>query len=233
MSPVKDFLVAHLMPEKCYVEFFINSRFHVPCSTFVLNKIIGVWILLDVVFAQLLQLLKILWRRNADGLSLACVLLQLYASSGPVLFAMAHNFPLFAWGERLFLTTQTAMIVFLILHYRGDTIRGMLFVSVYAISLILLGLYAPAQIISAMHSSSLAALIASKVFQARTNYRNGHTGQLSPLSVFLTCAASLGLVCVSLQDTGNSLATASYIVSACFSCVLLAQILSAAKKKIE
>ncbi|XP_054611758.1 mannose-P-dolichol utilization defect 1 protein-like isoform X2 [Dunckerocampus dactyliophorus] len=234
-SPVKDFLVAHLMPEKCYVEFFINFRFHVPCLMFVFNKIIGLWILLDVFFAQLLQLLKILWRRNADGLSLACVLLQLYASSGPVLFAVAHNFPLFAWGERLFLTIQTSVIVFLILHYRGDTVRGILFVLAYAALIILLGSCAPAQVIAVMHSSSLAALITSKVFQARTNYRNGHTGQLSSPSVFLSCAASLGLIFVSLQDTGNSLATASYVLSACLSCILLAQVLccvsSTAEKK--
>lgn len=37
-----------------------------------------------------------------------------------------------------------------------------------------------------------------QVLQARANYSNGHTGQLSTLSVFLMCAGSLGLAFASL-----------------------------------
>lgn len=43
---------------------------------------------------QLPQLLKILWRRSAAGLSLASALLQLYACTCPVLYAAANSFPL-------------------------------------------------------------------------------------------------------------------------------------------
>ncbi|XP_077361713.1 mannose-P-dolichol utilization defect 1 protein-like [Festucalex cinctus] len=224
-SLIKDFLVTHFMPEKCYVELFVNFNLYASCLTLVLNKIIRLWILLDIVFAQLLQLLKILWRRNAEGVSSASILLQLYASSGPVLFAMTHKFPLFAWGERLFLIVETTMILFLILHYRGDTVRGISFVLAYSGLTALLGSYAPAQVISAMQSSRLTAIIASNVLRARANYINGHTGQLSSTSVLLSCAASMGLIFVSLQDTGKSLATASYLMSACFSCILLIQVL--------
>lgn len=44
--------------------------------------------------AQGLQLLKLLWKGSAVGLSLTSALLQLYALSCPVLYAMANNFPL-------------------------------------------------------------------------------------------------------------------------------------------
>lgn len=44
--------------------------------------------------AQGLQLLKILWKGSAVGLSLSSALLQLYALSCPVVYAMANNFPL-------------------------------------------------------------------------------------------------------------------------------------------
>uniref|UniRef100_A0A3Q2YP80 Mannose-P-dolichol utilization defect 1a n=1 Tax=Hippocampus comes TaxID=109280 RepID=A0A3Q2YP80_HIPCM len=217
-SPVKNFLVNHFMPEKCYTELFVNFYLHgEACCQHIWSPDVGC-----LFTSQLLQLLKILWRRNAEGVNSASILLQLYASSGPVLFAMTHNFPLLAWGERLFLTIQTTMILFLILHYRGDTFRGILFVLAYGGLIVLMGSYAPAQVISAMQSSSLAAII---ILQAGTNYRNGHTGQLSSASVLLSCAASLGLIFVSLQDTGKSLATASYLMSACFSCILLAQVL--------
>ncbi|KAM9846379.1 mannose-P-dolichol utilization defect 1 protein-like [Aulostomus maculatus] len=224
-SPFKEFLVSHLMPEKCYERLVVNWQLHVPCLTFVLNKSVSVWIVLDIFLAQLLQLLKIAWRGSADGLSLTAVLLQLYSFSYPVVYVMANNFPLFAWGERLFMVTQTATTVFLILHYRGDTLKGLLLLSAYSSVMFLLGSYASAALISVFESSSLLALLASKVAQAVTNHSNGHTGQLSSPSVFLTWAASLGLSFVALQDTGSSLTLISHILSAALSCVLLAQVL--------
>ncbi|XP_008300819.1 mannose-P-dolichol utilization defect 1 protein-like [Stegastes partitus] len=224
-SPLRDFLVTYLMPEKCYEHIFVHLHWHVPCLKFVLNKTVGFWIILDTFLAQLPQLLKILWRGNAEGLSLISVLLQLYAFSCPVVYAIANHFPLFAWAERLITLAQTAAIVFLILHYRGNTLAGVLLPSGFGGLVFLLGSYATAAVASVIHSSSLAALIASKVFQTTTNHQNGHTGQLSTLSVLLSWAGSLGVVWISLQETGGSLATLSHILSAGLSCVLLVQVL--------
>ncbi|KAF3840715.1 hypothetical protein F7725_006577 [Dissostichus mawsoni] len=209
-SAFKNFLVTFLMPEKCYERFFVN--FHMN--------------------AQLPQLLKILWRRSADGLSLTSALLQLYAFSCPVVYAIAHHFPLFAWGERLITLSQTAAIVFLIVYYRGQTLTGILFLLAFGGAVFLLASYAAAAVVSAMQASSLPALIASK---AGTNHSNDSTGQLSSLSVLLSWAGSLGFIFVSLQETGNWLATVSHTLSACLSCVLLAQVLcpDATKKKSE
>ncbi|XP_022044612.2 mannose-P-dolichol utilization defect 1 protein-like [Acanthochromis polyacanthus] len=223
-SPLRDFLVTYLMPEKCYDEIFVRLNWHVPCLKFVLNKAVGIWIILDTFLAQLPQLLKILWSRSAEGLSLISVLLQLYAFSCPVVYAIANNFPLFAWAERLFTLAQTAAIIFLILHYRGDTLTGVLLLSGFSGLVFLLGSCASAAVVSVIQSSSLAALIASKVFQTITNHQNGHTGQLSTLSVLLSWAGSLGVVFTSLQETGGFLATLSRILSAGLSCVLLVQV---------
>lgn len=46
-----------------------------------------------------------------------------------------------------------------------------------------------------------------QVLQAGTNYRNGHTGQLSTLSVLLTWAGSLGVGFVTLQVCSQELHT--------------------------
>ncbi|XP_029925605.1 mannose-P-dolichol utilization defect 1 protein-like [Myripristis murdjan] len=225
-SPVKDFLLSHLMPEPCYHEFFVNLHFiHVPCLRIVLSKTVGFWILLDTVLAQLPQVLKIMRKRSAAGLSLTSVLLQLYAASCPVVFCMANSFPLYAWGERLFTLVQIAVIGFLILHYHGDDLKGLLFLLAYSGIMLLLGSYATAAVVSMMQASSIVAVIASKLIQAGTNYCNSHTGQLSSLSVLLVWAGSLALIFVSLQETGNSLNTLAHILSACLSCVLLAQVL--------
>ncbi|KAM8899759.1 mannose-P-dolichol utilization defect 1 protein-like isoform 6-T6 [Spinachia spinachia] len=224
-SSLKDLLVTYLMPEKCYERIFVNFDMNVSCLKFIMNRIVGIWIILDTFLAQLPQLLKILWRRNAEGLSLTSVLLQLYAFSCPVVYAMANNYPLFAWAERLVTLAQTAAIVFLILHYRGDTLSGMVLLLLYGAAMFLLGSFAAAAVVSMMQASSLAALITSKVLQARTNQCHGHTGQLSSLSVLLSWAGSLGVLLVSLQEAGSLFTTLSQALSASVSCVLLAQVL--------
>ncbi|KAM6970599.1 mannose-P-dolichol utilization defect 1 protein-like [Aplochiton taeniatus] len=227
LSPTKEFLLTYLMPEKCFNYFFVDFNFvHVPCLKILLGRVVGPWIILGTVLALLPQLWRVLRARSAKGLSLCSILLQLYAISAPVVYCMANNFPLSAWGERLFMLIQAAAIGFLILHYRGNTIKGLLFVLVYGGLLLVLGSRrtSPA-VIAMMQDSSVGATVASKVIQAGTNYGNGHTGQLSGLSVFLVCAGSFALIFTSLQETGTSLTMLAHVVSACFSCVLLVQVL--------
>ncbi|KAK9536385.1 hypothetical protein VZT92_006170 [Zoarces viviparus] len=102
----------------------------------------------------------------------------------------------------------------------------MLLLLAYGGAMFLLGSYAAAAVVSVMQASSLAASIASKlVLQARTNHCNGHTGQLSTLSVLLSWAGSLGVLFASLQETGSLFTTLSQTLSAGLSCVLLVLVL--------
>ncbi|CAG02892.1 unnamed protein product [Tetraodon nigroviridis] len=77
--------------------------------------------------------------------------------------------------------------------------HGLWLLSAYSVAMFLLGSYAAPAVISLLHETSLAAFIASKGFQARTNHVNGHTGQLSSVSVLLSWAGSLGLTFIALQ----------------------------------
>lgn len=67
--------------------------------------------------AQLPQLLKILWRRSAEGLSLTSMLLQLYAFSCPVVYAMANNYPLLYVSRK---------VKFLLFQHSREKCRNML-----------------------------------------------------------------------------------------------------------
>ncbi|CAG5875075.1 unnamed protein product [Menidia menidia] len=233
-SPFKALLVGNVMPEKCYEEILVNFHWHVQCVMYVLTKAAGLWIMLDTLLAQLPQLLRVLWKGSAEGLSLTSALLQLYALSCPVIYAKANNFPFFAWADRLLTVAQAAAIVFLILHYRGETLKGLLLLPGCGGVMLLLASRAAAKVVTLIQASSSVAAIASKAVQTFTNYSHGHTGQLSGLSVALTGVGSLGVVVVSLQEAGGSLATLLDTLSAGLSLLLLAQVLcysSSAKKK--
>lgn len=191
-SIMKDVLVTFFMSEKCYGEFFVNFRLDVYCLKMVLARVGGFWILFEVLLAQLLQLLKILWRGSAEGLSLTAVLLQLYAFSCPVVLAVSHNLPHMAWAEKFFLMAETAAIVLVILRFRGDFVRGVLLLFIHCTLVVLLVNYAPGSLIFKMQDSILPTIVLSKLIQVRTNYYNGHTGQLSRPSLILSLGGALG-----------------------------------------
>lgn len=212
------------MPEKCYDEIFVHYRVNVPCLKLSVNRMATFWIILDTFLAQLPQLLKILWRGSAEGISLFSILLQLYALSCPVVYCVANKFPLFAWGERIFMLVQATAITVLILYHRGEFLKGLLFPVGFGGVIFLLSSFAPPAFISFMQDSSPVAIITSKALQVQTNHRNGHSGQLSTVSVFLSWAGSLSVTFISLQESLYSGTILSHILSTSLSGVLLVQV---------
>ncbi|KAL2095249.1 hypothetical protein ACEWY4_009968 [Coilia grayii] len=225
MPAVKEFLLNFFMPEKCYDEFFLHFNFaHVPCLKIVLSKSMGLWIMMGTVFAQLPQIWKVLKAGSAQGLSLASALLGLYAISGYVAYCIAQGFPVGAWGESLFILTQVMLLNFLILHCNGQTIRGLLFLVLYcAIMYVLTSPLVPRKAVSVVQESGVLAVIASRLIQAGSNSLSKHTGQLSAVSAVLVFMGSLAHLCVSLQETGQSLSTLTQGLACLCSGVLVAQ----------
>lgn len=220
---MKDILVTFFMSERCYGEFFVNFRLDVSCLKMVLARLGGFWILFEVLLAQLLQLFTVLWWRSAEGLSLTAVLFQLYAFSCPVVFAVTHSLAPVAWAEKFILMAETAAIGLVILRFRGDSLRGVLFIFVYGALCVLLVRYAPALLIFKMQDSILPAIVLSKLIQARVNYCNGHTGQLSRPSLILSLFGALGKM-INYWYPDRAVETLLHIALVCISFVLLIQL---------
>ncbi|KAL7876031.1 hypothetical protein AOLI_G00109940 [Acnodon oligacanthus] len=241
MDPLKDFLVNYLMPEKCYDEFFLNFNFlHVDCLKIVISKCLGIGIILGSVLVKLPQILKLIGAKSAEGLSFNSVLLELFAITGTMAYSIANSFPFSAWGEALFLMLQTVAIGFLIQHYAGSTIKGLGFLVIYfGLLAVLICPLTPMSVVTTMQASNMPAIIFGRLIQAGTNYRNGHTGQLSAISVFLLFAGSLARIFTTVQETGDSLMALTYIISSCCNGLIAAQVLyywnvsPALKKKKE
>ncbi|XP_067263957.1 mannose-P-dolichol utilization defect 1a [Chanodichthys erythropterus] len=227
MPPLKDFLLTFFMPEKCYDHFFIYFNFmHVPCLKIVLSKTMGIFILMGIVIAPLPQICKVLWSGSSNGLCLASVFLEMLAISTHAAFCYTQNFPIGAWGESLFALIQIAVLALLIQHYRGKTIKGIYFLALYCGFMFLLASpLTPVSVVWTLHDWNVLLVVAGRFFQAGSNFKCGHTGQLSALSVFLDFLGSLGRTFSSLQVTGLSLSSQMHALACCGSGVMLAQIL--------
>uniref|UniRef100_F6XDV4 CD68 molecule n=1 Tax=Equus caballus TaxID=9796 RepID=F6XDV4_HORSE len=122
---LKRLLVPLLLPEKCYDQIFVQwDLLHVPCLKILLSKVLGLSLVAGSLLVKLPQVFKILGAKSAEGLSLQSVMLELVALTGTMVYSITNNFPFSSWGEALFLMLQTITICFLILHYRGQTVKG-------------------------------------------------------------------------------------------------------------
>ncbi|KAM3591286.1 uncharacterized protein V6R79_026079 [Siganus canaliculatus] len=227
MDPFKGILLAYFMPESCYDEIFLNFNLtDVPCLKIILSKGLGIGIILGSVMVKLPQILKVIRANSAEGLSFNSVLLELFAITGTMAYSIANKFPFSAWGEALFLMLQTVAIGFLIQYYGGKTNKGLLFlVGYFGLLVLLLSPGTPMSVVIFMQASNMPAIIVGKLVQAAANYQNGHTGQLSAVSVFLLFAGSLSRIFTSLQETGDTLMALTYVISSACNGIITLQVL--------
>lgn len=133
---------------------------------------------------------------------------------------------------------QTLIIGFLIQQLGGRMPLGVLFLAVYfALIAVLLSPVIPMMVVTALQAANVPAVIISRLLQAATNYSNGHTGQLSAVTVALLFFGSLARIFTSVQETGDPLMALTYVVSSTCNGLIFAQLLyywnvsSAADKK--
>ncbi|XP_062072486.1 mannose-P-dolichol utilization defect 1 protein isoform X2 [Lepus europaeus] len=226
-GPLKRLLVPILLPEKCYDRLILQwDLLHVPCLKIVLSKGLGLGIVAGSLLVKLPQVLKLLGAKSAEGLSLQSVVLDLVALTGTVVYSITNSFPFSSWGEALFLMLQTLTICFLVLHYRGHTAKGAAFLACYAlILLVLLSPLTPTAVVTLLQASNVPAVVVGKLLQAATNYHNGHTGQLSAVTVFLLFGGSLTRIFTSIQETGDYLMAGVFVVSSLCNGLIAAQVL--------
>ncbi|XP_056409622.1 mannose-P-dolichol utilization defect 1 protein [Hyla sarda] len=227
MEAIRTVLVPGILPERCYDEFFLNyNLLHVECLKLLISKILGIGIIVGSVMVKVPQIMKIVRSGTAEGLSFQSVLLELLALSGTMVYSITHGFPFSSWGEVLFLMIQTLIIGFLIQHLGGRTTLGVLFLGVYfAIVGVLLSPVIPMVAVTVLQATNMPAVIISRLIQAVTNYRNGHTGQLSAVTVSLLFLGSLARIFTSVQETGDPLMALTFIVSSSCNGLIFAQLL--------
>jgi len=153
-------------------------------------------------------------------------MLELMALTGTMVYSITNNFPFSSWGEALFLMLQTVTICFLVLHYGGQTVKGVTFLTCYALALLLLlSPLTPLALITLLQASNVPAVVVGRLLQAATNYRNGHTGQLSAVTVFLLFGGSLARIFTSVQETGDPLMAGTFVVSSLCNGLIAGQLL--------
>nr|XP_028558914.1 mannose-P-dolichol utilization defect 1 protein [Podarcis muralis] len=226
-TALKGLLVPHVLPENCYDELFLSlNLLHIPCLKIFISKGLGFAIVAGSLMVKLPQIFKILGAKSAEGLSFHSILLELLAITGTMAYSIANAFPFSSWGEAFFLMLQTVAIGFLVQHFGGHTGRGVSFLLAYfGVLALLLSSLTPVGVVTALQAFNMPAVITSRLLQAATNYRNGHTGQLSAVTAFLLFAGSLARIFTSIQETGDPLMALTYVVASSCNSIITGQLI--------
>lgn len=218
-------LVLQFLPETCYEEFFVKlNSFHTPCIKIALSKFLGLGIIAGSLMVKFPQIIKIFNAKTAEGISFLGVFLEIVAITASVAYNYANNFPFSSWGEGFFLVLQTVTIAFLVLSYGYQVTQAWSFLLAYcAILYVLVSGWMPMTVLWLFQASTIPIIMSSKLVQAKANFQNKSTGQLSAITVFMLFLGSVARIFTSIQETGDLLIIFTYIVAALGNGIIAAQ----------
>lgn len=186
----------------------------------------GIGLILGSLLVKLPQIVKIYRNRSGEGISLVSVTLDLSAITVYASYSYVKAFPFSAWGDSAFLAVQTVVIGAMILHYAVKPAQALLYLLGYlVVCYVLMGGITPVEILWTMQGFNIPVLLAGKLMQALMNYKNGHTGQLSAVTLFMLFFGSLARIFTSIQETGDTMVIVTYVASSFANTVLVLQLL--------
>ena len=214
-----------LYPEKCCHDILINHLIEKQCFLTIVVKTLGYGIIFGSTLVKLPQILILFSSKSGAGVSLFSVLLELIALTFTSSYSLANKFPISAWGESLFLMLMTSLVAFLIIDYDLSGKKATLFICTYGLSAYVLtsGLV-PVDILWGLQVLNVPLIISSKLVQAWVNFKNGHTGNLSGITVSLVFLGCLARIFTSIRETGDSIIILSYVLATVANFVLVSQI---------
>ncbi|XP_071949457.1 mannose-P-dolichol utilization defect 1 protein-like [Antedon mediterranea] len=218
-------LVLVFLPQHCYDEFFINFNFfNETCLKIALTKGLGIGIIAGSAMVKIPQMLKIMKARSGEGISVPGNLLEMFAISSSWSYAVARSFPFTAWGEALFLAIQTSIIIVLCLVYAKKSSYAVVYLVIYTgVMYVLLSGLTPVNVLATLQACNMPVMIVSRMIQIVTNIRNGHTGQLSAITMVLIFLGSVARIFTSIQETGDMVLVCVFISSSTFSGLIVLQ----------
>lgn len=233
-----------LMTPQCYDNYFMDFDFFDgnysssftqkstlnyilgACFKSTLSKCLGFGIILGSILVKLPQILKIIKSKSGEGINIISVTLDLCAITIYLAYNYVKNFPFSAWGDSTFLAVQTSLIAALVLYFQRRQVQAIGYILVYVVlTYILAGGITPLHILWTLQGFNIPILLAGKLAQAYTNYKNGSTGQLSAITLFLLFFGAVARIFTSIQETGDNMVIMTHSFSAFANGVIVFQLL--------
>mmetsp|Transcript_22508 Transcript_22508/g.72429 ORF Transcript_22508/g.72429 Transcript_22508/m.72429 type:complete len:264 (+) Transcript_22508:28-819(+) len=202
--------------------------YYVPCATQAVSKVVGYGIILGSFGYKVPQIVAVISRKSADGLSVAAMELDVLVFLTSLGYSLRQELPFSAFGEQAVVLAQNVVLLILAKHFSGGgggvdaRLLGGLVVFVLACVAI-----ATIPVVAVLPLVSVAASVASRVPQIYQNQTHRTTGVLSSATVLLNVLGALARVFTTLNEAKyDPIMLASYTTSFLLSAILLLQLLA-------
>ena len=113
------------------------------------------------------------------------------------------------------------------IRYGGNSVMTVIFSLIYGATVFAIttpGLV-PDQVLWLGQAANIPMVVLGKLIQVIANFRQGHTGQLSAITIFMLTLGSMARVFTSIQETGDTVVISTYICSTMVNLILAGQVL--------
>jgi len=221
-----------LMTPDCFESLVVDLNVSdAACIKSAVSKTLGLGIVVGSSLVKLPQVLKIAGSGSAEGISFTSVLLELVAITFGGAYSFLNKFPFSSYGESVFLAVQTGVIALLVLSFSKGKFQALLFGALYSGAVYLLttpGVIPAAtlaQILWYGQAANIPMIILGKMIQIITNFKNGHTGQLSAVTSFLLSLGAIARIFTSIQETGDNVIILTYVCSSVVNTIIALQVI--------
>jgi mannose-P-dolichol utilization defect protein 1 len=225
MQTQVPFPLSLVLTPKCFDVFFLHQDFlHAECLKQTLSKLSGYGIVAASSLLKLPIVLNILKAGSTTGLSESSILIETSVFISSFSQAIIKGHPFSTWGELVMISIQNLIILTLMAFYNKSSVLRSLLVLGLIVGFAAMCLQVPKEFANFLVYYSMMAAVASRVPQILSNFRNGHTGVLSPITVCLQLVGvSVRLVTV-LVETKDMASVSAYLLSLSLNGVILLQV---------
>jgi len=216
-----------LMTPACFEDVVVGLNFsNIPCIKAAVSKALGLGIVVGSSLVKLPQVIKIGKSGSADGISFLAVILELVAITFSGSYSYSNNFPFSAYGESVFLAVQTAAIGVLVVAFTKGKLSALAFGAAYAGAawILLNPSITPVMVLWYGQAANIPMILLGKLVQIVTNFKNGHTGQLSAITCFLLALGAIARIFTSIQETGDQIVILTYVCSSVVNSIIALQV---------
>jgi mannose-P-dolichol utilization defect protein 1 len=211
-----DLLRDQIFSPECYYQFFNQRVFEETCVKETLNKALGVLVIAISMVLKFPQMLKILQSKSVAGISFLSIYIELYMYGLTLGYNIFHHYPLYMYGEMVFVYIQSIMvfILFWIYSEKQSNLKVMVMFVLFVVAQY--GIFADMISEQVYHVSifvNMGMNVLAKYPQIRLNYVNQSTGQLSFFMVSAnTLKSTLRSITMLLDEKSHLTFTISMIL---------------------
>ena len=118
-APSKE-LIYGLISPNCWTQLFVNHAFDMVCIKMVFVKLLGYGIVFASAIVKLPQIFNIVHAKSTKGLADVVLYMEMLGCMTAMFYSIHYGQPFSAYGETVFITIQSAMILVLLWHYNSQ-----------------------------------------------------------------------------------------------------------------